>query len=439
MDDTLQIPTQKYVPAIDSYFPRVNQTYPLDVSIARKAWVVVYPTNHDTNYLRDSFAEFTIDSEPGSFLDFRSFHIEYELKLLKTDDGAPADDSNVVFTNGLILALSKSRKLFLNNQLVESDYQSNYTQYVNTLLTENEDYISHQGQPMGYFSEPSIIDNTPNKAGMPNANTVMAKRIEFSKQEKVHLYGPLNLDIGKANMMMVDRVSARLYFELADTTQLVLKGADDAENYKIKIFSVKLHFKRITPVENAYLEFNKSLLSNNLEYFFERNLIYKNTVTAGQRQVFLSQIFGSLIPNKLHIMMVNQAASIGNDKRNGYYFNHFHLDNIKITVNGLSVLDSDVSFPSKYSTLYKRVTDAMRTKKHSLSFSQFGAGRCILSVDCQNSETDSILQLEKRGHLEINMRFAGALAENMNIIIIGCTLGSIQIDSDWRITTHFNY
>ena len=113
MDDTLQIPTQKYVPAIDSYFPRVNQTYPLDVSIARKAWVVVYPTNHDTNYLRDSFAEFTIDSEPGSFLDFRSFHIEYELKLLKTDDGAPADDSNVVFTNGLIHALSTSRKLFL--------------------------------------------------------------------------------------------------------------------------------------------------------------------------------------------------------------------------------------------------------------------------------------------------------------------------------------
>ena len=70
-------------------------------------------------------------------------------------------------------------------------------------------------------------------------------------------------------MLMIDRINARLHIELADTSQLILKASDDAVNYKIKIFSVKLHFKRITPVGKAYLEFNKNLLTKNIQYNFE--------------------------------------------------------------------------------------------------------------------------------------------------------------------------
>ena len=164
----------------------------------------------------------------------------------------------------------------------------------------------------------------------------------------------------------------------------------------IKI-SVKLHYKRITPVEAAYLEFNKTLLANNIEYNF------KSSVSANQRQVFLSQIFGSLIPNKLHIMMVDQSACIGDATRNAQYFDHFNLDDINIIANGLSVLNTEVSFTNKYSGLYKRVTEAMRTKDHSISYKNFAAGATIITVDCQNSETNNLLQIEKRGHLEIHL------------------------------------
>ena len=433
------MPTDRYIPSYDSHFPNVTNDYPIDVSIDRKSWVTLYPTNHDSNFLKDSFVEFSIDSEPGCFIDYSSFNIEFNLQLLKADDTPLAAGSTVIFTNGLIHALISSRKLFLNSQLVESDYQSNYTQYVHTITSKDDQYIKNHCRPMGYFPEEKIINNTPAKADFAGYESNVASRQAFARQENIQLYGPLNLSVGKSDMVMLDRISARLHMEIADTAQLILKASDDADNYKIKIFSVKLHFKRITPFDNALLAFNKSLLSKNIQYNFERFILYKSSVAANQRQLFLSQPFGSLIPNKLYILLMSQSASIGNAKKNAQYFDNFKLDDLKIIANGLSVIDYEVGFPNKYSVLYKRVTDTINSKRHSISYSKFASGASILSVDCQNNDNDSLFQIEKRGHLEIHMRFSEALAETINIIIIGRTLGSIEIDYERRISIHYNF
>ena len=439
MDYSQHMPTDRYVDVLDDRFPNVSQTYPIDTSIERKSWVTLYPTNHDSNFLKDSFVEFTIDSEPGCFIDYSSFNIEFNLRLLKANDANLAAASPVMFTNGLIHSLIGSRKLFLNSQLVESDYQSNYTQYVDAITNFDFEYIKSQGVPMGYFPEQKIINATANTAGFPDQEENVRTRQTFARQENIQLYGPLNLSVGKSDMLMIDRISARLHLELSDTPLLILKASDDGVDYKIKIFSVKLHFKRITPVTKAYLEFNKSLLAKNIQYNFERFILYKSSIAANQRQIFLSQPFGSLIPSKMYILLVSQAACIGDAKKNAQYFDHFKLDDLKITANGLSVLDFELNFPNKCSVLYNRVTDSLNTDRHSISYSKFQAGSTIITADCKKSETNSFMQIEQRGHLEIHMRFSAALPEPINIIIIGVTAGSIEIDYDRRVTTHYNF
>merc|ERR1712121_432966 len=114
------------------------------------------------------------------------------------------------------------------------------------------------------------------------------------------------------------------------TAQLILKARNDVTNYKIKIFSVKLHFKRITPFDKALLAFNKNSLSKNIQYNFERFILYKSSIAANQSQFFISQPFGNLIPNKLYILMTRQSASIGDPKKNAQYFDNFKLDDLKI-------------------------------------------------------------------------------------------------------------
>ena len=438
------MPTDRYVEALDNHFPNVSKNYPIDVSIERKSWVTLYPTNHDNNFLKDSFVEFTIDSEPGCFIDYSSFNIEFNLQLLKENGDALPHDSSVIFTNGLIHTLIISRKLFLNSQLVESDYQSNYTQYVDTITSKDNEYIKNQGVAIGYFPEQKIINSTPDKATFTGQDGYISDRWlyirqKFARQENIQLYGALNLCVGKSDMLMIDGISARLHIELAETSQLILKALDDEDDYKIKIFSVKLHLKRITPVEKAYSEFNKRLLTKNIQYNFKRFIQYKSTVGANQRQVFLSQPFGSLIPSKMHILMVSQSGCIGDTNKNAQYFDHFKLDNLKITANGLSVMDFELNFPNKYTSLYKRVIDSLNSNRHSISHSKFGSGATIITADCKNSENNSFMQIEKHGHLEIHVRFSEALPEPINIIIIGVTAGSIEVDYDRRVSTHYNF
>ena len=50
MDYTQHMPTDRYVEALDSHFPNVSQTYPVDVSTERKSWVTLYPTNHEVTF-----------------------------------------------------------------------------------------------------------------------------------------------------------------------------------------------------------------------------------------------------------------------------------------------------------------------------------------------------------------------------------------------------
>ena len=49
------------------------------------------------------------------------------------------------------------------------------------------------------------------------------------------------------------------------------------------------------------------------------------------------------------------------------------------------------------------------------------------------------MQIEERGHLEIHMRFSEPLPEPINIIFIGLTVGSIEVDYDRQVTTYYNF
>ena len=102
-------------------------------------------------------------------------------------------------------------------------------------------------------------------------------------------------------------------------------------------------------------------------------------------------------------------------------------------------MDFELNFPNKYTSLYKRVIDSLNSDRHSISHSKFGSGMTIITADCKDSENNSFMQIEKHGHLEIHARFSEPLAEPINIIIIGVTTGSIEVDYDRQVTTQYNF
>ena len=81
-------------------------------------------------------------------------------------------------------------------------------------------------------------------------------------------------------------------------------------------------------------------------------------------------------------------------------------------------------------TYHLKLELVTNTDRNSITYSKFGSGATIITADCKNSDTNSFMQIEKHGHIKIHMRFSEALAEPINVIIIGLTVGSIEVDSD---------
>ena len=102
------------------------------------------------------------------------------------------------------------------------------------------------------------------------------------------------------------------------------------------------------------------------------------------------------------------------------------------------MLDFELNFPNKCSVLYKRVIDSLNSDRHSILHLKFGSGATIITADCKNSENNSLMQIEKHGHLEIHMRLSKTLTEAINVIIIGLTVGCVEVDYDQLVSTHYN-
>ena len=130
-----------------------------------------------------------------------------------------------------------------------------------------------------------------------------------------------------------------------------------------------------------------------------------------------------IVDNNIYSDNMKNLALLGfaiamQQTKNGLYFDHFKLDDLKITANGLSVMEFELNFPNKYTSLYTRIIDSMNSDRHLISHSKFGSGMTIITADCKDSENNSFMQIEKHGHLEIHMWFSESLPKAIFLIIM---------------------
>merc|ERR1712121_17794 len=187
-----------------------------------------------------------------------------------------------------------------------------------------------------------------------------------------------------------------------------------------KLFSLSLQSAIIIVIPEPNFECDIKCLSEFIESIIR---VYKDVY-----------LFGKFNSNSITL---NPFACIGNVNKNGLYFDHFKLDDLKITANGLRVMEFELNFPNKYTSLYTRIIDSMNSDRHLISHSKFGSGMTIITADCKDSENNLFMQIEKHGYLEIHERFSVPMPEPINVIIIGVTSGSIEVDYDGRVSTHY--
>ena len=431
-----KIPGINYTAAVTESFPNVNKTRNIESSINSREKVDFMPVNMGVNQvLTDKYVEFRINGIVGSFIDLGSLILELAVKPTKPDLSNLDDDTNITVPNGLSNTLFKSVAVYLNEKVVENNSMFNVTSYLKQLKTLQPQVLDTLGKCGAFYDDINGSTGVTNNyiANKFTDDTLERKRMSSIKSDGIYTYFPLLLDISTIDMYLLDGVDIRIRLELA-SNDFILKS-DTAIGATLQVKKIKLWVDRVTPQTNALLAFNKVLSLRDVNYIYTNTLSKTYIVGSNENSIMIDQPFGTCIPEKLTMVFIDMNAFSGRGNQNGLYFDHCHLSNTHITVNGNTVYNINTDFPHDYAHSYYETQKALGLDSTNLiSHDSYSKGRSIFCFNFLSERVEESLPVEVSASLRINLKFAQNIPSPRVILLLADTTGILNINYNRTIT-----
>ena len=416
------------------------QPPPIDESIHKEFWVEFNPIASITD---NGVIEFNI---PGTSMDYINLsksrlHIKYiitdEKDVPITDKkpsaGQPTQESHQVApVNFTLHSIFRQIDISLNQKIVSADVGVNhpYKAMIHMLLSSNTDKIQSEGQAALFFKDqPGEKDSTTYTGG----NTGFAYRAKPTKDGGTasiegYLYTDFGVDQQRAIINGVG-VTVKL-FQASNAFRLMTHGTG---NLKLKITTAILKVCKVSVNPNMPLAHNEALKSSPALYPFWRSDLKSFSVASGCHTFMTDNIFHGKVPSKIIIGMVSNAAYSGDYTKNPFNLKNMGLNYMEITVDGQPVPNRPFR-PSysenDYVSSYLSLLDNSRYQKFSsiIKQSDYPRGYALCIFDIQSFLTGKVMTNPGNGHVRLNVRFASALPETINILVYAKFPKILKID-----------
>ena len=135
-----------------------------------------------------------------------------------------------------------------------------------------------------------------------------------------------------------------------------------------------------------------------------------------------------ILPEKLFILMKNQAALNGSITQNPHNFKNYDVSSIRCYIDGnqLSAINTDFS-TNNYYEAYLSTLAVIGNTDHKYSPTDFADRFCVFAFNIV-PDNNASLTLLKKGSLRLSFTFRTALSHNLNIILLGLKPSSFIID-----------
>ena len=431
------IPVSNYTVGISESYPNVNRQRIVESSINSKERVDILPVNMGINHrLTDRYLEFRIPGTVGTFIDLASLLVEMKIELRNRNGEQIGDDVNIGVVNGISNSLFKSISVFINDKMIESNPVFNYTSYLKMLMNINYDNINTFGK-CGFFHDDANggeVTKTYNAATFTTPSNLEHKLLTKIKQRGIDVCFPLLFDSATLDMYLLDGVDLRIRLEMANNNWIMCSNEDIGE-VSLNIVKAKLWLDRVIPHYNAMTALNEALSVKPIEYVFQKTLHKTYVIGNNENSIMIDQPFGMVIPEKMHMIIVNMDAFSGGPSSNGLYFEHANLENCHLTVNGNTLYNINTSFPHVYSqSYYETLKSIGLNNDHMITHEAFKAGRSVFSFNFINETVEETLPVESSASLRLTLKFGQNLAAPHIVILIAETTGLLTIDNN-RIVT----
>ena len=255
----------------------------------------------------------------------------------------------------------------------------------------------------------------------------------------VELMGGVALDVLSIERYLLSNISLSFKFYQADDTFRLMSSESDA-GYKLEIMDALLYIYTLDLAPEVIIAQENVLSTTPAVYPFWSSQFRTYSVSKGDTNMTVDSPFGSRIPSKLFIILVDSVSLNGEYKLNPLNLQTFDLNRVSIAVNGAQKPTGrqiSPNFSEKlYQELYLSFLSACGHHMHprlglEVSYEEFAKGYCIIALDIDGHPAHELtyLPLEAEGMLTVDLGFQTPLKKSINVILIGHLISTLKIDN----------
>ena len=394
-------------------------------------YIECWPANQITE---DGSVDIHIKASLSQYLDLQRSRLHVKAKIVK-EDGSNLEETDVVTPVNLCMQ-SLFNQVDVYFQLVSSSGTNYaYKAYMDVLLNFSEDAERSQIQTQLFYKDSAgAFDQTKITEIPLNQGLILRQKLAKNSQ-LVDMCGPISADTFNMSRYLLNEVNVHLkLFQSEHEFRLMSSVAGKKDKVIITEVMLKAAMLGIHP--DILKSHARTLKDKPAIYPFNRTDVKTFAVPKGQYNVNLDDIFQGKIPNRLVLGMVSADAYAGDLTKNPFYFKHYNFDFVCLYANGQSVPAKSLQdrFSSNtYTEAYQTLFSGMNIdgKDAGITCSRNDYPKCytLIVFDLSSEVVDASVQtVQKQGNLQLEITFAEALPEAINVILYASFPGEISID-----------
>lgn len=398
-----------------------------------------------TSIRQNAPIEFYIPASTEEYLDLKNsrLHLKCRISLL---DGDECDEAQLVApVNDLFNSLWSNVELFLNDRLIShSNNTHGYTSIISHLIHDSEESL-HSARAMSLIYKdtagsmnsvaPKLANYNEAVAGYNLAangaaltaatagnNGLHRRYLHTRLSQEFQLTGGLRIDMFEQDRYLPNGISMKLRFHQQNAS-FALMAPEDL--YKIEILDAFITMRKVKVSPGVLLGHADAMMKSPAKFPITRKECKVLAIPQGFHSFVKDNIFLGQLPKRLVIGMVHNEAFAGSIGKNPFNFEDFGINYMQLYTDGEPVLAKPLRLNVNEGNyldgfeLLSRAFDKCDGEKSSIiKREDWSRGYSLFSFDLTpDYDGEDHYPLIKHGNLRLEMSFAAALAQTVNVIV----------------------
>lgn len=392
----------------------------------------------------DSPIEFRVPGSADDYLDLDKTNMIVKVCIVKNDGSRLSDGENVSCVNNLLHSLFSEIIVTLNGQVLSSpSHLYPYRAFFQNLFNYNETAKNtHIGLSLWSTDTASQMEDTTGE----NFGYEQRKKY-FLSSMPVAMMGRLTVNIFGQSKYLLNGVSVGVNLIPSKNSFCLIAGNDS--HYRVKILEAVLQITRVKVTPSLLIAHNKVLSTNaSAKYPISRVDMKQYTISSGLMSVSLDNLVTGQLPIRVIIGLTLNSAANGHFKENPFNFQHFNMNFISLTKDGVPVHTKPIQpsfdaantdYVRSYHSTFSGTNICDSDDGWQVDKDSYCDGYVLHAFDLSPTKNanSNVWHLRKYGVLALELRFSSALTKTITCIVFSEYQNLIQIDRDRRVTLDY--